>query len=206
MYDPADSRLPDAGFEVNDGLPFTFQMALQNAATREAAAQEPAMRAFLATVRGLVRQIDDAVGSLLQQIDLSSTVVFYTSDHGDYAGHRGLLRKTPWIPFDDLARVPFAVSGPGITPGRRVASLVQSSDFALTCLDYAGVDPPEGIAFDSRSLRPLLCDRATDADVDRAVFSATTMGWPMVRLGPLQVHPERELEGEGALRPRRRSR
>jgi arylsulfatase A-like enzyme len=50
----------------------------------------------------------------------------------------------------------------------------------LTCLDYAGVSPP-AIDFDSRSLRPQLTGaREPDAD-DRAVYCATTMGWPMVR-------------------------
>ena len=99
------------------------------------------------------------MGAVLERIDLDSTQVGFTSDHGDYAGHRGLLRKTPWIPFDDLARVPFVVAGPGIAGGRRVTSLVQSCDFALTCLDFAGVKAPQGIDFDTRSLRPLLSTR-----------------------------------------------
>ena len=184
MYDPSDSRLPTDAFDVNEKLPFAFQMALRKARTRaSAAADETSLRAFLATVRGLIRHVDDAMGAVLERIDLDSTLVGFTSDHGDYAGHRGLLRKTPWIPFDDLARVPFVVAGPGVAGGRRVTSLVQSCDFALTCLDFAGVKAPRGIDFDTRSLRPLLCDEAAAEDTDRSVFTATTMGWPMVRRG-----------------------
>ena len=101
--------------------------------------------------------------------------MFFTSDHGDYAGHRGLLQKTPWIPFDDLARVPLLAVGNGISGGRREAALVQSSDIALTCLDYAGVKPPSGVTFDTRSLRPILDDDPSPADLERTVFSATSL-------------------------------
>ena len=59
----------------------------------------------------------------------------------------------------------------------------QSSDFVPTALDRAGRDP-RPFGFDARSLAGLLGDPATPADEDRAVFCATTMGWPMVRRGP----------------------
>ena len=38
--------------------------------------------------------------------------------------------------------VPLLVAGHGVAGGRRVTDLVQSSDFALTALDYAGIEPP----------------------------------------------------------------
>ena len=115
MFDPADARLPDDGFEVNAGLPMVCQLALESARTRdEAARTSSASRRFLATVRGLIKHIDDAIGRLVDRLDLASTLVAFTSDHGDYAGHRGLLRKTPWMPFDDLARVPLFYAGHGV--------------------------------------------------------------------------------------------
>jgi arylsulfatase A-like enzyme len=57
---------------------------------------------------------------------------------------------------------------------------VQSYDFPLTALDYAGVDPGAH-DFDSRSLRPFLADSAQPTDVQRTVFTCTGMSWPMVR-------------------------
>ena len=67
--------------------------------------------------------------------------------------------------------------------GRRVAPLVQSCDVALTCLDYAGhrtarrsgVRHPEPAPDPGRGPSP--------SDLDRAVFSGTTVTWPMVRRG-----------------------
>jgi choline-sulfatase len=97
------------------------------------------------------------------------------------------MRKDPWIPFDDLARVPFFVTGAGVAGGRRASHLVQNSDFALTCLDFAGVVPPNAFAFDSRSVRPILSGGEAASDVDRAVYSAVSVGWPMVRHGPYKL-------------------
>ncbi|MGH9227196.1 MAG: sulfatase family protein [Acidimicrobiales bacterium] len=180
MFDPADSRLPEHGYEVNEGLPLSFQLAFLDAPTRDAAADERVLRRLLATIRGLVKHIDDAIGRLVARLDRSSTLVAFTSDHGDYSGHRGILMKTPWLPFDDLARVPLFYTGHGVAGGRVMSGLVQSYDFALTALDYAGVDPGAR-DFDSRSLRPLLADPIRPADLERAVFSCTGISWPMVR-------------------------
>jgi arylsulfatase len=184
MYDPADSVLPPTGHEVNSRLSKVFKLATSRSPSRREAADPQRVRAFLATVRGLVKQIDDALEHLVSQLPLDNTVVFFTSDHGDYAGHRGLMRKMPWVPFDDLARVPFFVSGGGIAGGRRVAQLVQSCDFALTCLDFAGVAVPRGVEFDSRSLRPILDAEPGSNDHDRAVFTWTgRSGCSMSRRG-----------------------
>lgn len=183
MYAPTDSVLPATGYEANEGLPLSFQVVTSQSRTRAAALDEHRVRRFLATVRGLVKQIDDALGRLLPRFDLGSSLVFFTSDHGDFGGNRGLMRKNPWLPFDDLARVPFMVAGLGIPGGRRVPQLVQSCDLALTCLDYAGISPPAGAEFDTRSLRPILEGTPGPADLERSVYSATSVGWPMIRTG-----------------------
>jgi choline-sulfatase len=183
MYDPADSVLPSDGYDVNEELPLVFQLATSASATRPEADDATGVRAFLASVRGLVRQVDDALGRLVDQMDLDDTVLFFTSDHGDFSGHRGLMRKNPKIPFDDLARVPFFVTGRGIEGGRRVTDLVQSFDIALTCLDFAGVDPPADVDFDSRTLRPILDGTQSGEDRERVVMTATSLSWPMVRQG-----------------------
>jgi choline-sulfatase len=182
MFDPADARPPEDGYEVNLGLPMVCQLALKSGRTQEEAADERRVRVFLATVRGLIKHIDDAIGRLVERLDLTSTLVAFSSDHGDYAGHRGLMRKTPWMPFDDLARVPLFYAGHGVAGGRVVPNLVQSYDFALTALDYAGLVP--GVEdVDGRSLRPLLAGQPEADDLDRSVFSAIGVGWPMIRRG-----------------------
>ena len=148
MYDPADCVVPTDGFEVNDGLPWAFRepLTVQTGPFRPSRApSEGRLRRLQALVRGLVRQIDDSIGRILSAVDLDRSVVCFTSDHGDYGGHRGMLRKVPWIPFDDLWRVPFVVSAPDMVGGRRQAGMVQNLDWVTTALDYAGVPFDPGV-------------------------------------------------------------
>ncbi|HVU05808.1 MAG TPA: sulfatase-like hydrolase/transferase [Polyangiaceae bacterium] len=187
MYDPKDARVPDESFEPNLSLPGAFRAAFESAKRdrhplqRWDAISDPVKRRILTAVRGLTRQIDDAVGDVLSALDPSRSVVFFTSDHGSYDGHRGLLGKVPWLPFEDLARVPFVCAAPGGATGQRVRAPVQSWDFALTCMDYAGVDPPPGV-FDSESLRPILEGGAPDEG--RPVFTGGIVCQPMLVRGP----------------------
>jgi arylsulfatase len=197
MFDPQDSELPASGVEADARLPMALQLAAVWARERTGDATEASLRTFAATVRGLIRQIDDAMGAILAHLDLATTSVAFTSDHGDYAGNRGLLRKNPPFPYDDLARVPMLLAGGPIRGGRRVTSVVQSSDIARTFLDYAGVEPPP-VEFESRSLRPLLDDPTARPDATRAVYCATSQGLAMVRRGPLKYLRHRDGD-EGVL-------
>jgi arylsulfatase A-like enzyme len=195
LYDPHEIVVPSPGLEANDRLPDAFREAMTDTDRaykpwRVDVRGEAALRNRQTMIRALIRQIDDAMGRVLARLDLGRTLVAFTSDHGDYGGHRGLASKMPWIPFDDLVRVPLVIAGPGIAGGRRVPDVVQSSDLALTFCEAAGIDVPVE-EFDSRSLRPFLDGATENADHERAAIFATTMGWPGVRRGPLKLilHP-----------------
>jgi choline-sulfatase len=188
-YDEADTALPADGDEVNARLPECFAEAMRIGDGQSRAwhvkGNEVQARGMLTRVRAVVAQIDDAVGGILELVDITRSVIFFTSDHGDYGGHRGLLQKNPGIPFDDLARVPLVVAGFDVVGGRRVSSLVQSCDFSLTCFDYAAVAVPLH-EFDTCSLRPLLDKRwSAVTNADRTVM-CSAFGWPMLRRGPMK--------------------
>jgi arylsulfatase A-like enzyme len=184
LYEPGSQILPADGFEVNEGLPSAFLQAFLPTPADVFApvhvshrpTEETQVR--LAWVRALVRQIDDRVAELMAHVSLEDTIVFFTSDHGDFGGHRGMLGKVPWIPFDDLSKVPLLCVGARVQGARRVAEPVQSCDFALTCLELAGLRPPAP-DFDTESLARVLV--GAPAREDRAVYSALSMGWPMIR-------------------------
>lgn len=186
MYDPALESIPEDRFDDNLRLPPAFAAAFHSkpeeslVVLRTAREDRDRLKRLFSWIRALTRQIDDAVGSLMKHVSLADTVVFYTSDHGDYGGHRGLLWKVPWVPFDDLTRVPFLCVGAGVRGGRRVTELVQSADFALTSLELAGLGPPEFFP-DTESLVRIL--RGGVPREGRAVFSALGLGWPMIRKG-----------------------
>ena len=97
----------------------------------------------------------------------TSSLVLFTSDHGDYGGHRGLYTKVPWIPFEDILRVPFVAAG-GVVENRGavVHEVVQTGSFASTCLELAGATPPDDDG-DFASLVPFLAGRPDAACVER---------------------------------------
>lgn len=184
MYDVARQPIPEDRFEANLALPPAFASAFQRTPgdfffpQRTAEERPEEVRRVLVWIRALLRQIDDAMAELMAHVSLADTVVFFTSDHGDYGGHRGLFGKVPWIPFEDLARVSFFCVGAGVDGRRRVPEPVQSADVALTSLDLAHARPPYPY-FDTVSLIEVL--RGGPAREDRAVFSALGLGWPMIR-------------------------
>jgi choline-sulfatase len=181
MFRPEDISLPTDGRSINESLPEPFRAALLSPPSHK----EERVRRVLASIKALVKQIDDAVGEILKHVDLDDTYVFFTSDHGDYSGHRGLLGKSPWFPFDDLARVPFFCVGPTVPRDRRIKDLVQNYDFAMTCLDLAGLQPPAPV-FDAASLRTYFDGRSVDEQ--RVVYCATTpiLGCSMIRRADLK--------------------
>ncbi|WP_285278529.1 sulfatase-like hydrolase/transferase, partial [Klebsiella pneumoniae] len=58
---------------------------------------------------GMVTFIDDEVGRFTAALDqqgiLDDTILVYMSDHGDYLGDHGLVRKSPAM-YDCLVRIP----------------------------------------------------------------------------------------------------
>ena len=141
---------------------------------------------FGTAIRGLVRHIDDATERIVDQLDLTRTLLVFTSDHGDFGGHRGLYTKVPWFPFEDILRVPLVMAGgPVAHGGRTVGACVQTGSFAATCLDVAGLAAPSGV-LDFPSLQPFLDDRP-DAAGDAPVIAAISVGFPAVRIGRHKV-------------------
>ncbi len=186
MYDPAACVIDPDGATANQYLPPRFRAATAQAdhpARRVDPDRLDGHRLVLARTYGLITQVDDAVGTLVEHLDLRDALLFFTADHGDYAGHRGLVRKVPWIPFDDLAKVPCFAAGGRVAGGRVEPAPVQSFDIATTALSLAGADV-DLTQLDGADLSAHLADPALPFDPDRLVFSAISMRWPMVRRGP----------------------
>lgn len=186
MYRPEDCVIDPDGAASNRYLPHSFREATAQADHPHRRIDPDRLahhQAEMARTFGLVTQVDDAVADVLDALDLDRTLVAFTSDHGDYGGHRGLIRKVPWIPFDDLARVALSFTGVGVSGGRVVDAPVQSFDIAATFLAAAGVALDER-DLDAVDLGPVLADPTVEPPTDRLVHSAVTMGYPMVRRGP----------------------
>jgi arylsulfatase A-like enzyme len=99
--------------------------------------------------------VDEMVASLVQELeasgDVENTFIFFTSDNGWFQGeHR--IRSGKNRPYEESARVPLFVRGPGVPAGSKMDNLALNTDFAPTFADLAGVEFPA----DGRSLAPLL--------------------------------------------------
>ncbi|HEY5908044.1 MAG TPA: sulfatase-like hydrolase/transferase, partial [Vicinamibacteria bacterium] len=104
-------------------------------------------------------QIDGVLQALAETGRLSTTYLFFTSDNGLLMGqHRAVERKGS--AYDESARVPFMVRGPGVPVGR-VDELVVNVDLAPTLLELAGARIPDSV--DGRSLVPFLRGRTPSA-------------------------------------------
>src|SRR5829696_6990473 len=99
--------------------------------------------------------VDEMVASLVQELEeageLENTYIFFTSDNGWFGGeHR--VRTGKNRPYEESARVPLFVRGPGVAAGSETQKLTLNTDFAPTFANLAGVEFPA----DGRSLLPLL--------------------------------------------------
>ncbi len=90
---------------------------------------------------GLVEMVDANLGTVLDAVpDLDSTVVCYTSDHGDALGEHGLPFKGPFM-YEENIRVPLVIRAPGVRGGER-DDLATSADVAPTLASLAGLRWP----------------------------------------------------------------
>lgn len=83
---------------------------------------------------GCVAYIDYAIGQVLDTLESEGladrTVFIYTSDHGEMLGKFGMWWKCSL--YEDSARVPLYVRGPGFAAGRRVETPVDLMDVQAT--------------------------------------------------------------------------
>jgi arylsulfatase A-like enzyme len=107
---------------------------------------------------GMVRLIDDQIKRFIYFLKdkklLENTLIFIVSDHGDFAGEYGLMRKGAGIP-EVLIRIPFQVYGYGVSPyeGPHPAH-VSIVDIMPTICDVIHQEIPPSVQ--GRSLWPLL--------------------------------------------------
>ncbi|MGH9723357.1 MAG: sulfatase family protein [Bryobacteraceae bacterium] len=91
----------------------------------------------------LVEKVDACLGAVLSAIpDFDTTIIAYTSDHGDALGEHGLPFKGPFM-YDELVRIPLTVTGTG--RGER-HDLTTQADLAPMLASRAGVTWPRQAA------------------------------------------------------------
>jgi arylsulfatase A-like enzyme len=149
-------------------------------------ARDEARERVIPTYMGLIKQIDDQMGVLMQYLQqrglLDTTMIVFTSDHGDYLGDHWMGEKDLF--HEQSAKIPLIVIDPSreadATRGTVCDALVEAIDLAPTFVDYFGAKPP-GHILEGRSLLPLL-HGAPPSDWRKVVFSEYDYSMQDVRL------------------------
>jgi arylsulfatase A-like enzyme len=140
---------------------------------------------------GLIRQIDDSIGRLMAFLDArgltDSTMVVFTSDHGDYLGDHWMGEKDLF--HECSVKVPLIIADPSpaadASRGSVCEALVEAIDLAPTFVEhFGGVVQPN--IMEGRSLLPWLHGarpawrQAVFSEYDYAMQSARlTLGQPI---------------------------
>ena len=152
-------------------------------------------REIVPTYMGLIRQLDDHIGRLLDELEragrLADTAIILTSDHGDYLGDHWLGEKELF--HEASARIPFIIRDPDSAAdssrGSVDSSLVEAIDVVPTIMDWMGVDDP-GQRLEGRSLVSALRGRAQAMPWREAALSEIDYSFYRARL-TLGVEPHR---------------
>ena len=132
----------------------------------QAFSRDEVRRAVIPAYMGLIAQIDTELGRLFAWLDdrglTESTVVVFTSDHGDYLGDHRLGEKEFF--HEPSVRVPLIVVDPRVaadaTRGTVCNALVEAIDLVPTFVELAGGEPPAE-RLEGQSLVPLLHGHVT---------------------------------------------
>ncbi len=113
-----------------------------------------------ATYYGMMSEVDAQMGRLVDFLTkrnlLESTLIVFSSDHGEQLGDHYLLSKLGF--FDQSYHIPLIIRAPGSkwdeSRGTQVSKFSENIDLMPTILDLLGATPP--LQCDGFSLRPFL--------------------------------------------------
>jgi len=149
MYDPQDVPRPASFDDTFEGKPQGQRTHPWLQLAAHLSWEE--WRRVIAHYWGFCTYIDSLVGRVLNALEESGqgpdTLVMFTADHGEMAGHHRMFDKGPYL-YEDVMRVPFVWRWPEtvrvLAPRGRQERLVSHVDVVPTVLEVAGVGVVEG--------------------------------------------------------------
>ncbi len=151
MYDPDKITLPESKVDWFEnkfsGKPECIRKKLENGCEYPLATDEKRLRRCIASYYGLITAIDWEIGRVLKYLEetgeLENTIIFYTADHGDFAGEHGLFHKNLGL-YESIQRIPYLLSWPGGPQGKVCEKLVESVDLYPTLCNLCKIPVPQG--------------------------------------------------------------
>lgn len=99
----------------------------------------------IAVYYGMVSMMDKYIGKIMDKLAelglTNDTIIVFTTDHGHFYGQHGLIAKCIFN-YEDLQKIPFIASGPGIPADKQSAAMQSLVDLAPSFLSYCNIDIP----------------------------------------------------------------
>ncbi|HKQ37459.1 MAG TPA: sulfatase [Verrucomicrobiae bacterium] len=153
LYPLDQIELPNEPGDVRKNVPWVA-FSSTGGPWKNATEHRQVVAAYYACVSFIDAQIGIMVDGLKRNGLLDKTIICFTSDHGFHLGeHGGLWRKSTL--FEESARVPLIMVGPGITQAA-CPRVIQHIDLFPTLAELCGLPRPSGL--EGRSFVPLLKD------------------------------------------------
>ncbi len=186
MYGP-DDVLPAQRSEGERADPHPVYRGFMDYTPSTTFSQEEVRQTVIPTYMGLITQVDDHIGRLMQFLQETGrdqdTLIVFTSDHGDYLGDHWMGEKELF--HDAIVKVPLIVVDPrhsaDASRGSVCDAIVESIDLAPTFLDALGLPQPAEW-LEGASLQPLLHGQSGLWRKDQAVSENTFAFRDCVRL------------------------
>lgn len=125
---------------------------------------EPLWREAWSAHLGLLHLADQAIAKVLESLKRNklweSTVILFSSDHGDHMGQHGMYQKMEL--YEQAVRVPLLIRVPGY-PAGSADSLVSHLDIVPTMTELFGLREDQK-SFEGLSLKPILKNHSPTAE------------------------------------------
>jgi len=171
MYDPDKVPIPKS---LNDTMEINPYRSANGRLNLPEYSDPTKIKYMIANYYALIKEIDDAVGKLLDKLDnlglSKNTMVVFTSDHGEMLRAHGMREKNIFL--EESLRVPLLIRFPGrIKPASVITEPVSHIDLFATINDYLGIGdhPSEGV-----SLRHHIEKKSSSTES----FAVSEWNWP----------------------------
>lgn len=161
MYDPETLTVPHATPGEHDRMPEHFGMTQEQSPDFSPWQEEHGhyvhgfhthvhetkkLAKDIAVYYGMISMMDKYIGKILDKLEelglMDDTLIVFTTDHGHFFGHHGLVAKGPFH-YEDMIRVPFIVKHPDADKSGEASPALQSLvDLAPSFLASCGIEPP----------------------------------------------------------------
>ena len=183
-YEPEQIPLPENFLGVH---PFNIHDPLVRDENLTGWPRHPdTIQMILADYYGLISQIDDEVGRIIQLLKekgvYDNTIIVYGADNGLAIGSHGLLGKQNL--YEHSIKIPLIIKGPGVPSGKVTDAYAYLLDLFPTLGEMAGVEAPSDI--DGLSLMPII--KGDQPSIRNEIFTAyrnvsralTTPQWKLI--------------------------